>query len=148
MGIAHHVKFSGLVPYGELPRYLATSNAFVTASVTEVHPLTVIEAMASGLPVLGIHSPGVGDIVSDGVNGLLTPDEDVAAFTAKMVRLVTDHQLRKKMGEKAARTALDYDINRTSQLLLEHYQRLVSSKASYKLSLRNKLASLFQKQKI
>jgi glycosyltransferase involved in cell wall biosynthesis len=72
----------------------------------------------------------------------------VAAFTAKMVRLVTDHQLRKKMGEKAARTALDYDINRTSQLLLEHYQRLVSNKASYKLSLRNKLASLFQKQKI
>jgi 1,2-diacylglycerol 3-alpha-glucosyltransferase len=148
MGIAHQVKFSGLVPYEELPRYLATANAFVTASVTEVHPLTVIEAMASGLPVLGIQSPGVGDIVSDGVNGLLAPDEDVAVFTAKMVRLVTDHHLRKKLGEKAALTALDYDINRTSQLLLDQYQRLVSSKASYKLSLRNKLASLFQKQKI
>jgi 1,2-diacylglycerol 3-alpha-glucosyltransferase len=146
MGIAHQVKFVGLVAYEELPRYLATANAFVTASVTEVHPLTVIEAMSSGLPVLGIQSPGVGDIVSDGVNGLLAPDEDVAVFTAKMVRLVTDHHFRKKMSEKAALTALDYDIKRTSQLLLDQYQQLISKKASRKLNLRNRLSLLFQQR--
>jgi len=63
-------------------------DAFVTASVTEVHPLTVIEAMASGLPVLGIQSPGVGDTIQEGVTGFLAPQEDLAMFTAKMVKLL------------------------------------------------------------
>ena len=48
-GIQHAVRFLGAIPYDQLPRYLAMADAFVTASVTEVHPLTVIEAMAAGL---------------------------------------------------------------------------------------------------
>ena len=54
-----------------MPGYLAMCDAFVTASVTEVHPLSVIEAMAASLPVMGIHSPGVGDTVEDGITGFL-----------------------------------------------------------------------------
>jgi 1,2-diacylglycerol 3-alpha-glucosyltransferase len=72
-GISERVHFTGMLPYSELPRYLSMCDAFVTASVTEVHPLSVIEAMATGLPVLGIHSVGVGDTVEDGVTGLLRP---------------------------------------------------------------------------
>ncbi|RMH35303.1 MAG: glycosyltransferase, partial [Gammaproteobacteria bacterium] len=59
---------------------------------------SVIEAMAAGLPVLGIRSPGVGDTVEDGVTGLLAQDEDLAAFTAKMVRIVSEDGLRCQMG--------------------------------------------------
>jgi glycosyltransferase involved in cell wall biosynthesis len=66
MGITDRVHFTGQVPYDDLPRYLATADAFVTASVSEVHPLSVIEAQAAGLPVLGIQSPGVSDIVKEG----------------------------------------------------------------------------------
>ena len=54
--------------------------------------------MAAGRPVLGIQSPGVGDTVEDGVTGLLVPEEDLAAFTAKMVWLVTEHERRCEMG--------------------------------------------------
>ncbi|HZD56019.1 MAG TPA: glycosyltransferase, partial [Anaerolineales bacterium] len=72
MGITGRVRFTGMIPYENLPGYLAAADAFVTASVTEVHPLSVIEAMATGLPVLGVQSPGVGDIVEDGVSGLLS----------------------------------------------------------------------------
>ena len=145
MGIANRVKFTGLVAYEDIPRYLATADAFVTASVTEVHPLTVIEAMASGLPVLGIQSPGVGDIVETGINGILAPEEDVAVFTAKMVKLVTDCEMRQKMSEQARIAARNYDIQRTTKLLLDHYQQLVSSTYSRNLNLRNRLALLFNR---
>jgi len=101
MGIADRVHFTGVVAYEEIPRYLVAADAFVTASVTEVHPLSVIEAMAAGLPVLGIRSPGVSDTVEDGVSGLIAQEEDLAEFTAKMVRLVTDQEARKKMRVQA-----------------------------------------------
>jgi glycosyltransferase involved in cell wall biosynthesis len=125
MGIADRVHFTGLVPYDDLPRYLATADAFVTASITEVHPLSVIEAQAAGLPVLGIQSPGVSDTVKDGETGILAQEEDLALFTAKMVRLVTDREVLARMGTKARESAQAYAYDQTSQILLDHYQRLI-----------------------
>ncbi len=136
MGLRERVRFTGLVPYEEIPRYYKVADAFVTASVTEVHPLSVIEAMAAGLPVLGIQSPGVGDTVEDGVTGLLAQEEDLAAFTAKMVRLVSEDGLRCEMGERARKASAQYDIRRTSRLVLEHYERLVRAAKPRRRSLR------------
>ncbi len=125
-GIGDRVIFTGMVPYDTLPSYLATADLFVTASVTEVHPLSLIEALAAGLPVLGIDSPGVGDTVEDGQNGLLSP-HDLAAYTAKLTRLLAEPALRRELASMARRSAEKYDIHRTSALLLEQYQRLVAS---------------------
>jgi glycosyltransferase involved in cell wall biosynthesis len=125
-----------MVPYQEVYRYLVMADAFVTASVTEVHPLSVIEAMACGLPVLGIQSPGVGDIVEDSLTGLLAPEEDLAVFTAKMVRLVVDHAAREEMGLKTRQAAQAYDIEHTTVMMLERYQRVVKNSASRKQGLR------------
>ena len=136
--IESRVHFTGLVPYDLLPRYLAVADAFVTASVTEVHPFTVIEAMASGLPVLGIDSPGIGDMIRDGETGYLVSQEDLAAFTAKMVRLVVDHDSRRKMGEQARNTASAYAIERTTQMMLERYQRVVDLAQERKRGLRGR----------
>ena len=69
MGIEDRVCFTGMVPYSELPRYLVTADVFATASFTEVHPLSVVEAMEAGLPVLGIRSRGVADIVEEDCTG-------------------------------------------------------------------------------
>jgi 1,2-diacylglycerol 3-alpha-glucosyltransferase len=124
-GIERRVRLTGQVPYHDLPRYLAIADAFVTASVTEVHPLTLIEAMAAGLPVLGIKSPGVGDIVIDGKNGYLCLAEDPLVFTAKMMRLVLDNLQRRRMGENARADSNQYSIERTMQLLLDRYQMVV-----------------------
>jgi glycosyltransferase involved in cell wall biosynthesis len=137
--IDKRVYFTGSIPYEQMPGYLSMADAFVTASVTEVHPLSVIEAMAAGLPVLGIQSPGVGDTVEDGVTGLLAEEEDLAVFTAKMVRLVTDHRQRGEMGQCARRTAENYAIERTTQMLLERYQAVVQKAGGRKYGLRAKL---------
>jgi len=142
MGIESKVIFTGMVPYDELPGYLGIADAFVTASVSEVHPLSVIEAMASGLPILGINSPGVGDTIQDGTTGFLAID-DLASFTAKMVLLVSEHNLRKKMGAAAKEAAKTFDIKLTSHLMEERYQRVVQNTSLRKSGLRASITRLF-----
>lgn len=122
-GIGERVHFVGRVPYDELPNYLAMCDVFVTASVSEVHPLSVIEAMAAGLPVMGIQSVGVGDTVKDGVSGYLS-SEDLAAFTAKLTRLCLDEAARRRMGQQARKESQRYDIQHTTAEMLKHYERL------------------------
>jgi len=121
-------------------------NLFVTASVSEVHPLSVIEAMGAGLPVLGIHSVGVGDTVLDGISGLLSSD-DLAAFSAKMTRLCLDADLRKKMSLAARKESQRYDIQRTSQAMLGHYQRLVNESGPKRRTLSQQIKSLFERMR-
>jgi glycosyltransferase involved in cell wall biosynthesis len=126
-GLGERVKFLGKVDYADVPAYYKLADAFVTASETEVHPLSLIEAMAAGLPALGIISPGVADTVVDGVNGLLsTPD--VAAFTAKLMLLVTNTEARRQMAARAAEDAKQYDIQRTAAVVLEQYEALVAQR--------------------
>jgi glycosyltransferase involved in cell wall biosynthesis len=138
LGIAGRVHFTGMIPYSQLPKYLAAADAFVTASVTEVHPLSVIEAMATGLPVLGIQSPGVADIVEHGVSGLIVPDHDLAVFTAGMVRLATEHELRKRLSRNARQAVRRYSIEHTTRLILEKYQQLIEARALKKRGLRTR----------
>jgi glycosyltransferase involved in cell wall biosynthesis len=144
MGLGSLVKFAGLVPYEKMPGYLVMADIFVTASVTEVHPLTVIEAMAAGLPVLGIQSPGVGDTVLDGETGFLASN-DLAAFTAKMVRLVTEHERRREFGLRARQASEQYAIERTSQILLGQYQNLIAQNVKRNRGLQGALIGLLEK---
>ena len=145
LGIPDRVRFFGLINYDELPFYLAMCDAFVTASVTEVHPLSVIEAMATGLPVLGIDSPGVGDSVTDGKTGLLAASAEIAAFTAKLTQLCLNNALRKKMGLAAREASKQYDIQRTAKIMLKHYDRLKNnSRPHKKRSLDERLRSILR----
>jgi 1,2-diacylglycerol 3-alpha-glucosyltransferase len=123
LAIQDRVRFIGMVPYDQLPLYLAMCDVFVTASVTEVHPLSVIEAMASGLPVVGIDSPGISDSIVDGQTGLLATN-DIGSFTAKLTYLCMDKDKRTQMGLAARKVAQQYDIERTTKILLGHYTRL------------------------
>jgi 1,2-diacylglycerol 3-alpha-glucosyltransferase len=139
MGLVKCVKFTGMVPYSDVPRYLKMADAFVTSSVTEVHPLSIIEAMGAGLPILGIASPGVSDTIEDGSTGFLAHSEDLASFTAKMARLVSEHEVRRKMGMNAQSTADQYDIARTVKVMEYHYQTLAQSTVTRKQNWRARL---------
>jgi 1,2-diacylglycerol 3-alpha-glucosyltransferase len=124
LNLNQRVRFIGLVPYEKISSYLAMCDAFVTASVTEVHPLSVIEGMAAGLPVIGIDSPGVGDTIEDGRTGFLAT-ENLVSFTAKLTRLCLDASLRQQMGDAAHQASTRYAIERTTKTMLEQYERLV-----------------------
>lgn len=122
--IAGRVVFTGPVPYEHVPGYLSLADLFATASTSEVHPLTILEAMAAGLPVLGIRSPGLVDTVENGVNGFVV-DNDRAALALRLAQLLTDDDLRARLAEGAHRTAARFDIRRTSRQILALYESLL-----------------------
>ena len=118
------IRMTGRIQYDQLPAYLAMCDIFATASVTEVHPLSVIEAMGAGLPIVGIESVGVGDTVQDGKTGFLST-HDPSAFTAKLMRLCLDSQLRQQMGRSAREASSAYAIERTTAVMLQHYEKVL-----------------------
>ena len=144
LNLSERVRLTGRIAYDQLPAYLAMCDIFVTASVTEVHPLSVIEAMGTGLPVMGIQSVGVGDTVQDGITGFLSTHE-LAAFTAKLTRLCLDPNLRAHMRDSAREASSAYAIERVSNVLLQHYEKIVKEakprKGNWSVRLRKLLES-------
>lgn len=143
LGLSSRVHMTGRISYDQLPAHLAMCDIFATASVTEVHPLSVIEAMGTGLPVMGIESVGVGDTIEDGVTGFLSTN-DMPSFTAKLTRLCLDRELRQQMSRSAREAAAVYAIERTTRIMLEHYQKLVTDSKPGKSSWRTRLRSLVE----
>jgi 1,2-diacylglycerol 3-alpha-glucosyltransferase len=142
--VSDRIHFLGMVDYNLMPAYLAMCDVFVTASITEVHPLSVVEAMAAGLPVLGVRSVGVGDIVVDGITGLLSR-QDQAAFAAHMTRLCLSSELRFNLGQAARMASKQYAIERTTGQMETIYKQLVSAQARGKHSLRVRIRSLIER---
>ena len=126
MDLSTKVHFTGMVDYQDVPAYLAASDIFVTPSSSETFGLSTVEGMAAGLPILGIDAPGTSDIVEDGLTGLISSDDE-AVFTVKLALLSTNHELRKRMGIKARQASEKYDIQTTTESLLQHYQRIVEA---------------------
>ncbi len=88
-----------------LPELYATADAFVFASLTETLGLVVLEAMASGTPVIAAPAGGVADHLEHEENGLAYPNDDVEAFACAMVRIAEDDVLRATLSDGARRTA-------------------------------------------
>jgi 1,2-diacylglycerol 3-alpha-glucosyltransferase len=144
LNIGSKVFFTGMIDYKDIPAYLASSDIFVTPSSAETFGLSTIEGMAAGLPALGMDAPGTQDIIEDGVTGLITSD-DLAVFTAKLVLLSTNHDLRREMGKQAQKSSGKYDIETTTDVLLTHYHRLVESTKRRKKGARYKLTRILDR---
>jgi glycosyltransferase involved in cell wall biosynthesis len=92
-----HVRRLGL--RSDIPRLLRASDLFLLTSISEGIPLTVIEAMAAGLPVVATRVGGVAEIVADGKTGFLAPARDQATLAQGILRLAQDATLRGEMGQ-------------------------------------------------
>jgi glycosyltransferase involved in cell wall biosynthesis len=124
LDLERYVTLTGAVPYERVPTYLAAADLFVSASITEVHPMSLIEGLAAGLPALGVISPGVADTIEDGANGLLT-GHDLTAFGRALRRLLTDADLRVRLAEGARQTRAHYGIEHTTAQIVKHYECLL-----------------------
>lgn len=103
-----HIPFA---PNWELPHIYASSAVFVLPSVLEGFGLVVLEAMASGLPVI-VTPCGPDEVVQDGINGYVTPFRDAAAIADRLERLYRSPDLRRRMGEAARVRALEFTWER------------------------------------
>lgn len=92
-----------------LPRLYASCDVFLFSSLTETLGLVVLEAMASGLPVIAPSAGGVADHLRDEVNGIAVPAYDVDAMATGIVALTLDVARRQRLAEGARRTVLALD---------------------------------------
>lgn len=145
--IIEFVQFAGQIPYDKMPGYLAMCDVFVTASVSEVHPLSVIEAMGAGLPVMGIYSPGVGDSVEDGKTGLLST-KNLPAFAAKLTRMCLQSQHRKEMGLASREASQKYDIELTTRMMAKYYEKLANEPRHHKLDWDERLLNILERFRV
>jgi glycosyltransferase involved in cell wall biosynthesis len=100
-GLGPRVVFAGLADSAQIAAALADSDVYVWPAIGEAFGMAILEAQASGLPVVAGAMPGVAAIVADGTTGLLTPPGDAAAFGAALATLGGDPALRARMGAAA-----------------------------------------------
>jgi glycosyltransferase involved in cell wall biosynthesis len=96
LNVGDQVRLLGL--RSDVARLLGAADLCLLTSISEGIPLTVIEAMAAGLPVVATRVGGLGEMIDDGVHGLLAPAGDPAALAACVLRLAGDPGLRAALG--------------------------------------------------
>ncbi|ARV57699.1 glycosyltransferase [Nostocales cyanobacterium HT-58-2] len=95
------------------------ASVFVLPSVEDGFGLVVLEAMASGLPVIVTSHCGAADLVEDGVNGFIVPPRDEKAIAEKLDFLAANESMRQEMGSSARSTAIKYTEELYKQQLRE-----------------------------
>ena len=97
LGLGGKIIFAGYVPQKELPRYYASSDLFLTASTVETQGIVLLEALASGLPVVGANAGAIPELVKNRRNGLLFKSEGTTKATDCIEELLKDENLRKML---------------------------------------------------
>jgi len=120
LGIETKVRWIGRLHYHEIADLYALSDIVVSVAATDGTPISVLEAMATGLPVVVTQLPSVLEWVADGSNGLTVPVGDAGALTEALLALVDDHARRMFMG----RTNRALVVERASQQA--HMERMLS----------------------
>jgi glycosyltransferase involved in cell wall biosynthesis len=125
--IGKKVKFSGWLIREDLPIAYQRSTLFVYPSRHEGMPNAVLEAMASGLPVLATRIAGNEELVSE-ETGILVPTEDVEALGAALTSLIPNAPLREQMGVAAhKRVEAQYSWRRVAQSYLDLMNSVVET---------------------
>ncbi|HEX2315397.1 MAG TPA: glycosyltransferase family 4 protein [Thermomonospora sp.] len=109
LGLEGTVELRG--PSTDLGPELARASVCVLSSRYEGMPMVILEAMSKGLPVVAFDCPtGPGELITHGENGLLVPPKDVGGLAAALRKVIEDDALRRRLGERARRSADRYAL--------------------------------------
>ena len=124
LGLQERVRFLGV--RADVADILRASDVFVLSSRWEGNPMSVMEAMAAGLPVVSTAVGGVPELVQEGATGLLVPSEDTGALACALQALVDDPARRQAMGAAARQHAVaHFDIRHTVRGYEQLYETLL-----------------------
>jgi len=126
--IADKVIFTGILRDNELAEALQSNDIFITSSKSENMPLSVLEAMATGLPVVAVSEKGLKEMVKDGVSGLLSPADNAGRMSENILRIFSDEKLIKNMGAASRKLAEEYSVENITKLLEEIYKNILINK--------------------
>ena len=108
MDICRSVRFAGLAEYRSRSLYYRASDIFVLPSIEETFGIVLLEASASGLPMVVSNLPTFKWIIKDGYNGLVVEKGNQSDLARALVRLFSDDQLRTRLGQNARGQIGDY----------------------------------------
>ncbi len=130
-GLAARVHVVGNVPDAELPELYRRAGLFVLTSHEEGLGIVILEAMASGLPVVSTRCGGPETVVVDGETGFLTPVGDTETMVDALRRLVESPALRGRMGRAGRRVAEErFSLGATGHVFLEKYDELLAHRGA------------------
>jgi len=127
LGVEKSIRLTGFVEEGLKPFYYKAADIFVLPSTmrTEVFPLVLLEASASGLPMIVSDLKTFRCIIEDGWNGLFTKRDDYKSLGDAIIYLLENEDLRKTMGRNAKEKVKAYSWEKIAEKYEEVYQRLV-----------------------
>jgi glycosyltransferase involved in cell wall biosynthesis len=109
--------FLGGSPYSEMPKYMAAADVFVLPSISEGLPLVILEALATGVPVVASRVGGIPDVLIHEYNGLLVEPRDVKGLAEAIVRILSDNKLKRRLIEGSLATIRGTRENEIEKLL-------------------------------
>jgi glycosyltransferase involved in cell wall biosynthesis len=128
--LAGTVVATPVVPAGNMQELYASHDIFLFPSLMEGLPSVLLEAMASGMPVITAETCGMPDVVEDGFNGLLVPPANAAAIESAVLRLAESAELRQGLGEQAQQTVARYTWERSARRLEQLFHDVIALEAA------------------
>jgi glycosyltransferase involved in cell wall biosynthesis len=124
-GIRPAVRLLGHVPWRQLPQWYRQASVFVMPSYYETFGISVLEAMAFGLPVVATSAGGLPEVVEDGVTGILVPPGDPRALSEAITGLLRDSRLRRRLGEAGReRVQTEFAVESIVDRTLDLYEQI------------------------
>ena len=119
LGISNHVRLIGYEK--NIETFLSVIDLFILPSLTEGLPISLLEAMALGKPVIGSRVGGIKEVIQNGINGVLIPPMDVKALSESIRSLYRDSEARRIMGSEGKR---HIGIHFSSRAMASEYKEL------------------------
>ncbi|MBN2289941.1 MAG: glycosyltransferase family 4 protein [Candidatus Glassbacteria bacterium] len=121
------VELAGELTPGALAELCRLSGIFVLPSYVEGQPISLLEAMAAGLPVVATAVGGIPEVVAEGENGLLVPARDPERLAESILSLLKDTGLRRRMGEQNRKKMLDnHHADRVGETVVKLYRSILA----------------------
>ena len=123
--ITGDVHFLGRILPPDLYELYRTGSVFATASETETQGIVLIEAAATGLPLVAVDAGAVKEICRNNENGFLCQPDDIDKIASSLVKILSNKDLQKKMSEASLKIAKTHDLNRTLERFEEIYKSVI-----------------------
>jgi glycosyltransferase involved in cell wall biosynthesis len=128
LGIKEYVQFAGEVPHENVQVFMQQADIFVLPSLYEGLPNVILEAMACGLPIVATRTGGIPDIIMDNTNGFLVEIKDTETIAIKIILLLQDTALWKRISDNNKLLVKKYTWNNVIIKLEKIYQLSLNSR--------------------
>ena len=130
LGISDKVTFTGRVTDQEIVDLHKAGTVFCMPSPAELQSIALLEAMASGKPVVAVDAGPLKELCQDNINGILCETDNDNEISMALMRIITDPALAESMGQQSLKIASNHDLQKTLDRFEQIYTDLINSKKS------------------